>query len=525
MISSQFAIVFVLFFFVAFKRLESAWQDRRFAAANGCKPVPKLQQPEYIIGIKNVIEGAKAWRTSRWLDMWRDRFSTIGTTFQISALGRTTIFTIDPENVKTILATKFEDFDVGERRARLFRPLIGSGIFTTDGKAWEHSRSLVRPVFTKALVSNFSKYETQFQALLEALPQPCPQTGLVEVDLQPLFARLTLDLATELLLGRSLCSLLASPGSTTAQFVDALDYAQGRIHIHGLWEQPFLRPFAWIYSILAGSLDAKFDEACTTVHEIMDKIIIENLGRLNQKPSHDRNQDDTGVSDKYIFLDEIIKATQDPLQLRYEILNMLLAGRDTTAGLLSNTFFILSRRPDIWARLQAEVKETFGDRMPEYDALRNMRYVRNLLNESLRLHPVIPFNSRVAVRNTTLPRGGGPDGKSPVFVKAGQPVNYHVWSMHRNAEHFGPNAELFDPDRWSNSNLRPGWAYIPFNRGPRVCVGQQFALTEAAYIVVRLVQEFDSIECRDEQWEWIANIGITTNSQRGARVALKTRIK
>ncbi|KAI5919202.1 cytochrome P450 [Camillea tinctor] len=521
MFSFKLTVVIVFLFVGIFHRLKIAWRNRCFAAANGCRPAPKLQQPENIIGVKNIIEAAEAWQTNTWLDMWGGRFSTIGTTFQASALGRTTIFTIDPENIKTVLATKFENFELGEKRAKLLGPLIGSGIFTTDRKAWEHSRSLVRPNLSRIQASNLSNYETHFQDLLTALPRPCPRTSLVEVDLQPLFARLTLDTATELLLGQSLRSLLASPGSTALRFEDAFNYAQGRIFTYGLREQPALRPFARIYSIFAGSGDSQFDEACHTVHETMDKIIAECLGR---KTSRGRNQDDTNVPDKeYVFLNELAKETQDPLQLRYEILNVLLAGRDSTAALLGNALFIISRRCDIWTRLQEEVKDTFGDKMPEYDALRNMRYVRNFLNETLRLYPVLPFNSRVAVRNTTLPRGGGPDGKSPVFVKAGQVISYHVWSMHRNPEYFGPSAGLFDPDRWDS--LRPGWAFLPFNGGPRICLGQQFALTETAYILVRLIQEIDSIQCRDEQWEWVANIGLTTNSKRGARVALKFKTR
>ena len=68
---------------------------------------------------------------------------------------------------------------------------------------------------------------------------------------------------------------------------------------------------------------------------------------------------------------------------------------------------------------------------------------------------------RTANSNTTLPKGGGPEGKDPVFVKAGQQVNYHVYALHRSKETFGPDAEDYRPDRWENPELRPGWGYIP----------------------------------------------------------------
>jgi cytochrome P450 len=73
----------------------------------------------------------------------------------------------------------------------------------------------------------------------------------------------------------------------------------------------------------------------------------------------------------------------------------------------------------------------------------------------------VPLNSREANCNTTLPRGGGPDGQSPVFIRAGQSVNYHVYSMHRLTSIFGEDAHEFRPDRWDDPKLRPGWGYIP----------------------------------------------------------------
>lgn len=83
---------------------------------------------------------------------------------------------------------------------------------------------------------------------------------------------------------------------------------------------------------------------------------------------------------KYIFMNELALATDDPIQIRSEILNILLAGRDTTAGLLSNTFHVLARRPDIWAKLKQEVDRLEGEK-PDYETLRNMKYLKNVLNE------------------------------------------------------------------------------------------------------------------------------------------------
>ncbi|KAI1344555.1 cytochrome P450 [Xylariaceae sp. FL0016] len=523
MLSTSF-IALGLLLLAAYRWFRRTIHNRTFAAKHGCEPPPKLRQFEDIIGVENVTEVAKAWNSSTWLDMWFRRFTTIGTTFQASSLGRTTIFTVDPQNIKAILATQFKEFDLGPRRMRLLGPIIGPGIFTNDGHRWEHSRSLVRPTFTKVQVSDLSSFEGHVQDLLTAMPQPHWHTGRVDVNLQPLFFRLTLDSATELLLGRSFRTLLASPDSTHVKFMEAFDYAQGRVHINGLREQPFIRPFAWLQSLLKGKKKTRFEEACETVHTIMDEIITGFLAGAEKKSAIGEDPS-TNEKKKYVFLDELAKEIRDPMQLRYETLNVLLAGRDTTAALLSNTFFVLARRPDIWAKLRAEVDDTFGGAVPDYEQLRNVKYVRNVLNESLRLYPVVPFNSRMATKDTTLPTGGGPDGRSPVHVRAGQLVNYHVWSMHRMPAYFGPDAGEFNPDRWNDSSFRPGWACIPFNGGARICVGQQYALTNAAYVVVRLVQEFESIDCINPDEKWVENVALVTSSRSGAHVSLTPRSK
>ena len=159
---------------------------------------------------------------------------------------------------------------------------------------------------------------------------------------------------------------------------------------------------------------------------------------------------------------------------------MLLAGRDTTASLLSNVWFELSKRPDIWARLREEA-DGFQGEIPSYEALKNSKYVRAILNESLRLYPVVPDNSREAIEDTVLPVGGGKDGSSSVFVEKGNIVSWSVWNMHRRKDIYGDDADLFNPDRWldqgEEKGLRVGWEYLPFNGGPRICLGRMYTLS------------------------------------------------
>lgn len=113
----------------------------------------------------------------------------------------------------------------------------------------------------------------------------------------------------------------------------------------------------------------------------------------------------------------------------------------------------------------------------------------------LRLYPSVPVNSRAAVKTTTLPVGGGPTGTAPVLVRKGEAVGYCVYAMHRRKDIYGPDADEFRPERWENDALKNvGWGYLPFNGGPRICLGQDFALLEAGFTIVRLLQTFETID-------------------------------
>ena len=118
------------------------------------------------------------------------------------------------------------------------------------------------------------------------------------------------------------------------------------------------------------------------IHEFVDKIVVKALARYPSQDSEKTIECD-GKSDddeRYVFLHELVKETRDPNALRWELLNILLAGRDATSSFLSNTFHVLARRPDVWAKLKAEV-DTLKGHPPNYETLKNMTYLKHVLNE------------------------------------------------------------------------------------------------------------------------------------------------
>lgn len=267
----------------------------------------------------------------------------------------------------------------------------------------------------------------------------------------------------------------------------------------------------------------EFKDDVKIIRQFIDHYV--NLA-LRTSSAGEKVAEEGSHKERYVFLEELASRTRDPVELRAQLLNILLAGRDTTASLLSWLFHSLLRHPEVFEKLRATIIEEFGSyENPEnitFSSLKGCSYLQHCLNETLRLWTVVPGNSRRANKLTTLPKGGGPDGESPIIVPANTEVNYSVHVMHRRKDLWGPDAEEFRPERFQGR--KPGWEFLPFNGGPRICIGQQFALTEASYVVVRLLQRFDAIEPAKGQLENPVRSNLTLTNCPANPVTLKMRV-
>jgi len=435
--------------YVAYIKISLWLVHRRFKLEHGCQPIAKRYPHRDPFGIDGLIAILKASNEHRLLDEVLKDKERLGTTYENQILGQKIIATCEPQNLKTVLSLKFKDYGIGNRNDSL-GALLGHGIFTSDGEAWVQSRALLRPNFTREQVADLDAFERHIQDMFKLLPRDGST-----VDLQQLFFRLTIDSATEFLFGRSVNSLRATTSeSSEITFAEAFTKAQNFL-IH----RSRLGPLRYFSSRKEG------DAAIRVCHEFVDQFVDEAV-RYREKAG----ADDAAAAgpEKYVFLREIANATTDKRRLRDELLNVLLAGRDTTASLLSNLWFEIARRPAVFARLRAEVADVLPRRQrPTYAQLRGMRFLRFCVSESLRLHPPVPGNERLAVADTVLPLGGGPDGTAPLLVRKGTIISYVPYVMHRRKDFFGEDADEFKPERWEH--LRPGWEYLPFNGGPRIC--------------------------------------------------------
>lgn len=293
--------------------------------------------------------------------------------------------------------------------------------FAANGKQWEHSRALLRPQFVRSQVSDLDLEENHVRALMSVLERRLGADGWTDtVDLSTLFFRLTLDSATEFLFGESVNSQLGEAHKTAkgdVDFAQAFDRSQYTLSIAARLGNSY-----WLVHT------PEFHRNVRRVHDFVDYFVQMALAKAQAKAK----DDDKEAADKYVFLHALARDTQDPTELRSQLLNILLAGRDTTASTLGWFFYTLAdpAYASYFSKLRAVVLDEFGTydspRDVTFERMKGCQFLQWCINEILRLYPVVSVNVRTAQVDTTLPVGGGPDGRAPVYVRKGQDVAYSV---------------------------------------------------------------------------------------------------
>uniref|UniRef100_A0A8H7XXV3 Cytochrome P450 n=1 Tax=Psilocybe cubensis TaxID=181762 RepID=A0A8H7XXV3_PSICU len=318
-------------------------------------------------------------------------------TFNARVLFENRLITAEPDIIKAILATQFDEFEKGPETRTLFYPLLGTGVFAADGDLWKFHRSMTRPFFSRERISHFDNFDRHAEDAITQLKSRLREGH--PVDFQDLVARFTLDSATEFLFGNDVGSL--SGGLPYPYYIksgvantDVVPHLSSRF-VGALAEAQMItarRMGLGVHWPLMEFWHDKLKGPMRVVHEFIDPIVAEAISRKRASVGHVREKDDETL------LENLVNSTEDPITLRDEIMSLLVAGRDTTASTLTFIVYMLAEHPKVLQRLREEVLERVGpQRRPTYDDFRDMKYLRAVINgelkggtiETLRLYPAV----------------------------------------------------------------------------------------------------------------------------------------
>ncbi|KAI9463428.1 cytochrome P450 [Boletus coccyginus] len=488
--------------------------QRRRAAASGARLVPRVQG--YLPGNVDVKLNMIGREKTDYIGQpILEHMQFHGPVVNLKVLWEDVIITAEPQDIKTILATDFNNYVKGDKLKETANSFLGTGVFNSDGNIWKLHRAMARPFFNIDRISHFDIFDRHAETTITLMRERF-RAGLA-VDFQDAISRFTFDSASDFLSGRCTDTLaaelpypynysgprVASKASDTAlDFATAFNAAQ-----HVVIKRNIIGRSWPLFELVRDPMREPMKVVDAFLEPILKDVIAKQEASQGLPAATKDTEDET-------LLDHLVRQTTDLKILKDQTLNVLLAGRDTTASTLTSVIYLMAMHPDVLRRLREEILEKVGPaRRPSYDDIRGMKFLRAVLNGAL--FPAVPFNARETVNDTTWQSSNR--STKPFFIPAGTTVGYSILLMHRRTDLWGPDALEFDPDRFLDDRLHKylipnPFIFLPFNAGPRICLGQQFAYNEMSFMLIRLLQNFSAIAlCPNSQnpadrppaaWAW-----------------------
>ncbi|MDJ0393360.1 cytochrome P450 [Rhodococcus sp. G-MC3] len=346
------------------------------------------------------------------------------------------------------------------------RSIGGDGLFTahTHEPNWQKAHDLLRPAFAQSAMRSYHSIMLDVASDLMT-----HWHSHKTVDVSSDMTKLTLDT-----IGRTGFSYTFDSFTRDKPhpFVDAM------VGVLSHNQRRALVPIPWLADVVFRKADRRNAENQRYLAEVLDSIV--------------RTRRDSGMSGEGDLLDIMLDAARDSqnpnalseVNIRQQILTFLIAGHETTSGALSFALYYLAQNPEVLAAARAEVDEVWGSQPPTFEQVPKLRYVRRVLDETLRLWPTAPAFAREAREDTRI--GGSHE------MKKGDWAFVLIPGLHRDPV-WGDNPDAFDPDRFLSANVRarPGHVYKPWGTGERACIGRQFAIHEAVLVLGKILQQFD----------------------------------
>jgi cytochrome P450 len=374
--------------------------------------------------------------------------------FQV--MGQDRILLNHPDLINQVLVIQQGKFHKSELTRRITGRMLGQGLLISEGDFWRRQRRLVQPAFHR---SRMADYGATMRELTQA--HICGWHDGDERNVAQEMMALTLDIAMRTLFGTT---LPGEAGQVGKAMTFLMRYSLRRQRL------PFRIPEKW-----PTPNNRRANRELEFIDSIVYRIISERRAESNSNHHTDLLALLMGAMDED-------GSQMTPQQLHDETMTLFIAGHETTAQMLSWTWFALSGNPAAEARLHEELSAVLGGRSPEAADFPKLRYLQAVMNEVLRLYPPAYILARETVEPCKI---GGYE------LKLGSTVVLSQWITHRDPRYFD-DPEAFRPERWLDglADRLPAGAYFPFGGGPRRCIGEGFALLEAAIVTATLAQRF-----------------------------------
>ena len=376
----------------------------------------------------------------------------------------TAYFTSSPALIKHVLQDNHRNYNKQNMDYENLKPLIGEGLLTSDGEFWLRQRRLIQPAFHKTRLRAFGDLMTETTLEMverweqrERSDQPLDVTGEM--------MRLTLSIVGKALFSQDLSREASVVG-------EAFSVANEEISLRF---RTLFNPPLWMPT----RRNRRFNAASKALDEVVNEIIKTRRAELGNA---DESTDQDLLSMLLKVRDENNGEGMSDSQLRDEVMTLLLAGHETTANALSWAWYLLSQNPQAEQRLHEELKRVLNGRTPGMDDLAELQYTRWVIQESLRLYPPAWMISRKAIEEDEF------DG---YLIPKGAIIEMSPYVTHRHPKYWD-HPDQFIPERFKRelSEKRLPFAYLPFGGGPRLCIGRDFALSEAQLVLATIASRY-----------------------------------
>jgi cytochrome P450 len=385
--------------------------------------------------------------------------AAFGDTFRFYLGGlKEAIVTTDPAVIQHVLKTNAENYEKSEIQVKRMGHFLGKGLLTTHGEAWRTQRRLIQKGFDRRLLDALSTIMQD--SLTESLRDFDAQVQAGSVDIYPHLMKMTFAMVARSLFGARLkdedIDLVSHTICTVQEFIVRQTI------------QPYLNPW---FSV-SGEL-RKHEEMRARADDVLMEYIKQ---RRNQPPGQDLLQTlmDARYSDGEAMSDELVLS---------ESMQLLVAGHETSSNSLSWLLYLLSSRPDCLEKVRQEFDSVLGDAPLGHADLPGLEFTTQVIQESLRLYPPFWMIDRMAVADDSI---------GDIAIPAGSTVIVYVYGAHHAPRHW-ENPESFDATRFvkGSEKLRTPFTYLPFGGGPRVCIGNHYAMLQILMILSVLLRKYD----------------------------------